>query len=75
MINDRKLYNITILNKLTELAKQYPDMRFGQLLFNTGIIQGKSSEDGSKLEIQDPFYEESERTWDRMTRNSLCFPN
>lgn len=74
-MNNRKLYNLTILEKLTDLAKQYPDMRFGQLLFNTGIIQGKSSEDGSKLEIQDPFYEESERIWDRMTSNDFCFPN
>lgn len=68
------LYNNTIINKLSELVKKYPEQRFGQLLVNSDIIQYEPdiSVDG-QLEVIDPFYEESELTWKRMCNNKFCF--
>lgn len=68
------LYNNTIINKLSELVKKYPEQRFGQLLVNSDIIQYEPdiSVDGQR-EVIDPFYEESELTWKRMCNNKFCF--
>lgn len=61
----RLLYNQAIIDKLQELIKKYPDLRFGQLLLNCDAI----------LINRDPFYEESELTWNRMCKNKFCFSN
>lgn len=68
------LYNNTIINKLSELVKKYPEQRFGQLLVNSDIIQYEPdiSVDRQR-EVIDPFYEESELTWKRMCNNKFCF--
>lgn len=55
--NNRKLIKI-----LSELVENYPDWRFGQLLFNAGYIDRKKN----SLDIQDPFYEESKDTLTRV---------
>ena len=74
---NRLMFNRAIINKLSELVESYPDFRFGQLLVNCDIIQYKPSVlvDGQceDLLTVDPFYEESEYMWERMTRNKLCF--
>lgn len=74
---NRLMFNRAIINKLSELVESYPDFRFGQLLVNCDIIQYKPSVlvDGQYEDILtiDPFYEESEYVWERMTRNKLCF--
>ena len=74
---NRLMFNRAIINKLSELVESYPDFRFGQLLVNCDIIQYKPSVlvDGQYEDILtiDPFYEESESVWERMTRNKLCF--
>jgi len=74
---NRLMFNRAIVNKLSELVERYPDFRFGQLLVNCDIIQYKPSVllDGQYEDILtiDPFYEESEYIWERMTRNKLCF--
>ena len=74
---NRLMFNRAIINKLSELVERYPDFRFGQLLVNCDIIQYKPSVlvDGQYEDILtiDPFYEESEYIWERMTRNKLCF--
>ena len=74
---NRLMFNRAIINKLSELVESYPDFRFGQLLLNCDIIQYKPSVlvRGQYEDILtiDPFYEQSEYIWERMTRNKLCF--
>ena len=48
--------NIKILDIVKQLACMFPDMRFNQLLINTKVV----------LENKDQFYEESEKTLDRL---------
>ena len=48
--------NIKILDIVKQLACMFPDMRFNQLLINTQV----------GLEGKDQFYEESEKTLDRL---------
>lgn len=57
MNNTRYVNNRAVLSKLSDLIDKYPDMRFNQLLWATGIIV--NDENG----IIDKFYEESEATW------------
>ena len=48
--------NIKILDIIKQLAYMFPDMRFNQLLINAQVV----------LEDKDQFYEESEKTLDRL---------
>lgn len=68
----RLLYNKAIIDKLSELVDKFPEQRFGQLLVNSDIIHYESDEREDIL-IIDPFYEESELTWERMCNNKFCF--
>jgi len=68
---NRLLYNRAIINKLSELVEKHPYLRFGQLLVDCGIITFTSS--NYYIIPVDPFYEESETTWKRMTENKICF--
>lgn len=63
MNNTRYVNNKAILSKLSDLIDKYPDMRFNQLLWATGIIA--NDENG----IIDKFYEER-----GMCNNTFCFP-
>lgn len=54
----RQAANFLILDKLRELIKQYPDWRFGQILYNSALYRRNI----------DPFYEESTDMLER------CFP-
>lgn len=49
-------YNRKILDKLSETVEKFPDMRFHQILVNSGV---------EKIG-EDKFYEESEKTWEKM---------
>lgn len=69
----RLLYNTAIVNKLAELVKNNPDWRFGQIIFNSGVINSSSTDSDGKPIIDDPFYEESRSTWNRMCDNKICF--
>ena len=57
---ERQYYNKLILESLSYLVEKYPDMRFGQLLWSTEILEQSGNE------IKDPFYEEPKVTWNRM---------
>ena len=59
----RKEVNLSILDKLEEIVEEYPDMRFGQILFNYLL------EYDDKGNIKDPFYEESTITYERLRNN------
>ena len=73
---DRKKYNKLILETLSKLVDKYPDLRFGQLLVNCGILKisenfiGESN-DGKQRNyiVEDPFYEEPEVMLKRMVFN------
>ena len=74
---NRKLYNTAIVEKLRELVNKYPDLRFGQILVNSEVIQLEEvlleGERQTVLKGIDPFYEEPEFTWERMKINSFVF--
>lgn len=70
-MKNRKLFNTAIVRKLQELVEEYPDLRFGQILVNTGIIELQMM--GDRLIAIDPFNEEPEITWERMTNNKFVF--
>ena len=73
----RQEYNKLILKKLSKLVNKHPDLRFGQILVNCDIIKYEPAVicDGQRedLLLIDPFYEESEITWERMSNNKFAF--
>ena len=74
---ERQKYNRLILERLSKLVEKHPDLRFGQILVDCEIIQYEKEVlcDGQRenLLIIDPFYEESEVTWERMLNNKFAF--
>ena len=61
-MNKRYYYNKLILNTLSYLVEIYPDLRFGQLLWDTKILVNEKD----SQEIKDPYYEEPDVTWGRL---------
>ena len=70
---ERQKYNKLILERLSKLVNKYPDLRFGQILVNSDIIQFTKDDKGLPLAVKDPYFEESEVTWERMKINSFVF--
>lgn len=74
---ERQKYNKLILKTLSKLVDKHPYLRFGQILVNCGIIKYVPSTlcNGQRedLLLIDPFYEESELTWDRMLQSKFAF--
>ena len=64
---ERQEYNRSILSILEKAVEEYPNLRFGQILVNLGIINVVPTYYGSVCE--DPFYEEPERMIERMINN------
>lgn len=64
-------YNVCILSKLADLIEKCPYLRFGQILFNSTIITSSSEDLDGRPIIDDPFYEESEITWNRLKNNKF----
>ena len=60
----RQEANRKLVEVINDLVETYPDWRFGQILFNVGIITRKKD----SLDIKDPFYEESTETWERIKK-------
>lgn len=69
MIDNRQKANIEILQMLGEAVMKYPDLRFGQILVNLGIIEYERNTYDETLITKDPFYEESVVTLNRMKKN------
>ena len=59
--------NQKILLRLFKLIEKYPDIRFGQLLFNYVLEYESDPERG--IRIKDCFNEESTITLDRINKN------
>ena len=74
---ERQKYNKLILETLSKLVNKHPDLRFGQILVDCGIIQYEKEVlcDGQRenLLTMDPFNEESKITWERMSNNRFAF--
>ena len=64
---NRRDYNREIIGKLSELVEEYPDFRFGQILFN--FVLAHSQSELGQIHIDDPFYEEPKITLERITKN------
>lgn len=64
-IRNRQRDNRRILETLSLLVENYPDLRFGQILFNYKFINWSNTDNG--VRICDPFYEESTDTLKRVT--------
>ena len=64
-IETRQEFNIKLLDILAEQVEQHPDLRFGQILINTNLLEHYALDpDGYK--IFDPFYEEPIDTYKRV---------
>ena len=66
MISKRQTANLDILNEIGEAVMKYPDLRFGQILVNLGIIEYETNMYDDVCITKDPFNEESVVTLERM---------
>lgn len=64
-MNDRQIYNRLIIKRISGLVEKYPDWRFGQLLWNCGIIDWTNNVDGK---VRDPYNDESSDIWLKMKK-------
>lgn len=66
---NRQDYNRLILDKLHLVVEEKPDLRFGQILWNLGILEWKE-ETSCKAEpiVRDIFYDESKNIYERCVR-------
>lgn len=61
---NRQRDNRRIVELLSTIVETYPDLRFGQILFNYKFVNWSNTDDG--IRICDPFYEEPEDTLKRV---------
>lgn len=69
LIARRQQANVEILQMLGEAVMKYPDLRFGQILVNLGIIEYERNTYDETLITKDPFNEESVVTLNRIRNN------
>ena len=69
MIEKRQNTNVEILQMIGDAVMKYPDLRFGQILVNLGIIEYERNTYDETLITKDPFNEESVVTLNRMKEN------
>ena len=69
MIERRQDANLDILTIIEEAVMKYPDLRFGQILVNLGIIEYERC--GDIPTTKDPFNEESVVTLNRIKKKSV----
>lgn len=69
IIDKRQEANLEILNKIEVAVMNFPDLRFGQILVNLGIIEYERNAYDKTLITKDPFNEESVVTLNRMRKN------
>lgn len=62
MPHSRQEVNRELVKILSDAVEKFPDWRFGQILFNYNFITRKHS----SFDIEDPFYEESQETFDKL---------
>ena len=62
----RQEANLILVESLKDLVLKYPDMRFGQILFNFGFIDHTYDKICGVTTIKDPFSEEPTETLKRV---------
>lgn len=67
-INIRSEYNFKLLLILNDLIKKYPELRFGQILYDFGFITKPLSSDDGPFRLFDPFNEEPIITYNRVVK-------
>lgn len=55
----RQEANIKILKHIEEVVNEYPDLRFGQILANLGIVEYEYNTYDDAVITKDPFHVES----------------
>lgn len=65
--------NVELLEKLKSIIENYPDWRFGQILFNCGFIEPSHFEDKKGWIIKDPFHEEPGETLERVNKTMEAY--
>ena len=70
---ERQKYNKLILERLSKLIDKYPDLRFGQILVNSNIIELVPDYNNTTMVALDPFNEESKNIWNRMKNSKFAF--
>lgn len=63
-VRSRQRHNRKLIDILSSIVEKYPDLRFGQILFNYKFVNWCNTDDGVK--ICDPFYEEPADTLKRV---------
>lgn len=69
LIVRRQQANQEILRNIEEMVNKHPDLRFGQILVNLGIIEYERNTYDETLITKDPFNEESVVTLNRIRKN------
>lgn len=69
LIVRRQQANREILKNIEEMVNKHPDLRFGQILVNLGIIEYERNTYDETLITKDPFNEESIVTLNRIRKN------
>ena len=69
LIVRRQQANREILKNIEEMVNKHPDLRFGQILVNLGIIEYERNTYDETLITKDPFNEESVVTLNRIRKN------
>ncbi len=64
-LKSRQEYNLLILERIKAHLELYPEIRFGQMLSNLNIVKYKFI--NNEMTTRDPFYEESEDTYNQLT--------
>ena len=67
----RKEYNSAILAIISRVARECPDMRFGQILANLNIIQYKQNTYDDIIITLDPFNVESDKMLENIKKSTL----
>lgn len=67
----RKECNSVILGIIADAIKEYPDMRFGQILANLNIIQYEQNTYDDSFITLDPFNVESSEMLENIKKSTL----
>lgn len=72
MIDSRQKYNLKLLEVIKNEVNNNPELRFGQILVDLGIIDYEHDYINEVSIVKDPFHEESQTTWVRVAGMSIA---
>lgn len=71
IIDSRQKYNLKLLKEIEKQVNNNPELRFGQILANLGIIDYEYDSINDVCIVKDPFHEESQTTWVRAALRTI----